>query len=260
MPIHEQLVAESGKEPFFVERLLWSLRDLLELALREKNFADAAAWGRRIAAVQPDGDLEFKVAPLLVASGDRDGYATYCHDLLARYGDTDRPEIAERTAKACLILPPPATDLPKLIALAQNAVDLSGDGFVLPYALAARGLAAYRQGDYAAALDWCGSDRLSRESDASFHKVQANLVSAMAHERLGHTNQARQMLTSVRSILREADEQSTNKPADGNWHDWLIARALEQEAVAVIKSEAALDASRESRNVKLSDDAAAESR
>jgi serine/threonine protein kinase/tetratricopeptide (TPR) repeat protein len=255
LPIHEKLVAQSGQEPFFVERLLWSRRELLELALREKHFADAAAWARSMAAAQPDGDLEFKVAPLLVACGDRDGYAGYCHDLLDRYVNTDRPEIAERTAKACLILPPPATDLPTLVALAQKALDLSGDGFVLPYALASRGLAAYRQGDFAAALQWCGTDRLSRESDTSFHKLQVNLVLAMAHQRLGHPDQAQQLLTSARSILREADEQPINKLTGGGWHDWLIARALEREAWGVINTEAALEASIASPNVKSSDDA-----
>jgi hypothetical protein len=111
-------------------------------------------------------------------------------------------------------------------------VELSDSDYILPFAVFTRGLAAYRQSDFEAAIEWCGSQRIQR-GKVWFRDVQADLVLAMAHQRLLHPAEASHALEAAQRRLNARKFEPTDR---GSWHDWLICRALEREAVALINS------------------------
>jgi tetratricopeptide (TPR) repeat protein len=234
LSLHEALLKES---PTYVASVLWDQQRLVELALRQKDYAEATRRVRVVATMHPDDDIEFKLATLLAVSGDREGYAECCNELINRYAETDRPEMAERTAKVCLILPSATADLSKAVALAQKAADL--DGGILPFALTTCALAAYRQGDHAAALQYLRSDSLPGESDQSFLKTIGNLVAAVAHQQLGHAEEAQQLLAQARAAIENAAKN--NATYLGDWHAWLMCQILQREAVFLVEGGTAGD-------------------
>ncbi len=86
----------------------------------------AAAEVRQITELDPSDHWNFFVlAPLLIQNGDVPGYQKNCRTMLALFGNSDTPAIAERVAKACLLLPSAisADDLAKIGRLATLAVD-----------------------------------------------------------------------------------------------------------------------------------------
>jgi tetratricopeptide (TPR) repeat protein len=104
-----------------------------------------AACGRAIALGSEDHDAWNHAAILWARSGDRAGYRAHCRRMLAQFGSTTDPIIAERTAKACLLVPLGGTEQESACELADRAASLARDHWVLPWAEATRGLAAYRR-------------------------------------------------------------------------------------------------------------------
>ena len=68
--------------------------------------------------------------------------------MVERFGRTDNPEIAARTAMGCLLLPLPGPEGDAARLLAERAIALSGSHSVHPYAELASGLADYRAGRF----------------------------------------------------------------------------------------------------------------
>src|SRR5262249_42241549 len=120
----------------------------------------AADYARAVKASPPRADLWCDYAPLLIQAGDRDGYRALRPRLLDEYGTTTDPVVAERVAKACLLVE--GGDLDRVMRLITTALGGGGAGFevspsyplsLLPYAQLVRGMAEYRGGKHAAALD-----------------------------------------------------------------------------------------------------------
>src|SRR5262249_7024902 len=61
-------------------------------------------------------------APLRLLLDDVEGYRQDCREMLARFSRTDDPTVADRTAKACLLLPDAVGDLAPVLQLAERAV------------------------------------------------------------------------------------------------------------------------------------------
>src|SRR5260370_16813676 len=61
--------------------------------------------------VPTDHEAYHSLATLLVQVGDLGEYRRHCERTLRQFAGTSDPSIAERMAKDCLILPPPAPDL-----------------------------------------------------------------------------------------------------------------------------------------------------
>jgi hypothetical protein len=126
-----------------------------------------------------------------------------------------------------------------------------------------KALAAYRQEDFGAAIDWCSPARVPRvgiERWVWFRDVQADLVVAMAHPRLGHQAEASQSLEAAQKILNRASQQFEQHDLKRSWHDLLTCRPLEREAVALIKGASPVDATTTPQNTKSSGDSDPEPR
>jgi hypothetical protein len=81
------------------------------------------------------------VATLLAHGGDTAGYRKHCHEMLARFGGTINAPIAERTVKACLLLPLDGPDLKATSQLADTAITVGAQDAWAPFYLLAKGLA-----------------------------------------------------------------------------------------------------------------------
>ncbi len=171
------------------------------------------------------------LAPLLAHANDQAAYRRLSQQALRQFSATRDPAVGASLTKACLLLPPAPSDLPALKRMMETAVAAGATQAAWPDLELAAGLAEYRQGNFTAALEWL--QRLAKPDDNTTGCVLAWLGSALAQQRLGHADPARQALTQA---LRLA---SARGPAlDGpDWSERLAALVLEREARALIVQE-----------------------
>jgi len=160
-------------------------------ALVERGFAHvmegewqkAAADWDRIVRWKPDDHWSwYHSAPLHLQIGDPAGYRQVCREMLARFGNTDNPQIAERVAKTCSLAPDAVPDLGPVLKLADRAVTGMEKNGLYRWFVLAKGMAEYRGGHDAVAVDWM--DRFSPRIDGNPSDATAFAVLAMAKHRL----------------------------------------------------------------------------
>jgi tetratricopeptide (TPR) repeat protein len=190
-----------------------------------------AACGRAI-ALDPDFHDSWNNAAILWArTGDRAGYLGHCRRMLDRFGPTTDPIIAERTAKACLLVSLGGPEQAAACDLADRAVALAQDHWVVPWAEATRALAVYRRAQFAEGVAW--ADRsLARAAGYWNCELPAHLVRAMALARLGRRDEARASLARASDLYRTTFAQPGGWAAGGEWHDPVICEVLRREAEA----------------------------
>ena len=142
--------------------------------------------------------------------------------MLERFGKTTDPVVAERTARACLLLPASGDELERAAALADRAVATGAKHRYFGYFLAAKGLAEYRLGRFDSAI---GS--LQQAEARRVTMPVTRLALAMARQRSGQTRQAREILAAA---LQSYDWSETTAYVPDMW----IADVLRREAVAVV--------------------------
>jgi serine/threonine protein kinase len=168
------------------------------------------------------------LGPLLVQTGDLGAYRTLCERALSQFGETADPTTAEQIAKYCMMLPPPATSLKRLAKLADSALAAGPTNTAPAHYEFVKGLAEYRQGHFAGALEWL---RKSAEQEGvPARAAQAYAAMAMAEYQLGQTNAARAALTQGIKIA----ETELAKSGRIDWNDGLIAQFLLREAHGLV--------------------------
>jgi len=186
-------------------------------------------------ALNPDENLNwYQLAPLLLETGDTGGYREHCHAMLARFGTTNAPPIAGRTAKVCLLLPLGGADLAAATKLAETAVTLGEDDPWAAYNEFAKGLAEYRQANFAQAVEWT-QKALSQPGTGLDTHVQAYSVLALALHRLNKAGEAREALSKATELAGAKLPGLDSGDLGPNWHDWIIAQTLLREAKALIE-------------------------
>ena len=90
----------------------------------------------------------YEYAEFCLFIGQEEEYRRARRTLLATFGTSNDPLVAEETARACLLLPGDGDELRQIVALADRAtaVDRSEQPWVYPFAVFVKGLAEYRQG------------------------------------------------------------------------------------------------------------------
>jgi tetratricopeptide (TPR) repeat protein len=196
--------------------------------------AEAIAVLDRLAGSHPDEHDAWNYSAILRAwTGDRSGYRRHRLRMLDAFSGTRTPEIAERTAKACLLLPLGGAEQDAACRLAEGALTMSRNNWVLPWARVTGGLADYRRGRFAdavAAVDSC----LSRGRLDWNCELPAHLVRAMALSRLGRPGEARATLGRASELYRRCVSRPGGPIPGGNWADRLIGEVLLREAEALI--------------------------
>jgi len=219
-----------------------SPRLLVRLALeqaqshaRQGQWREAAAAMTRAVELDPANHFHYhQLAPLLVASGDLAGYRKYRQQIVARFCDTKNPTTAERMAKACLILPDAEMDFAFIQQMVGVAMSADPNSSLFQYSQFGSGLAAYRQGDYASALEHLQPLLTKPPPDPNLGAA-AWLVMAMARHGLNQPDEARAALAQGLEITRTRLPKLEDGDIGGSWNDWIIAHTLLREAQALIE-------------------------
>jgi len=182
-----------------------------------------AAWREELNAGPPKHDAWFGYAELCLFLEREEEYRSARRDLLAHFGSATDPTIAERTGRACLLLPAVEAELQQAVALTERAIAAgrAGREFAYPYCLFAEGLARYRQGRFDEAIE------LMTGEAASVMGPSPRLVVAMAQHQKGEKEEAN---LSLAAAIRSYDWSESN--ADN--HDAWIAHILRREAETLI--------------------------
>jgi tetratricopeptide (TPR) repeat protein len=213
------------------------LRNRAEFHARRGRWNEAAVDLTKVVELDPDThDPWYFLAPLLLRNGEIEAYRRHCHAMLLRFGGSTVPVVAERTAKACLLLHFSDSDLALATGLAQTAVLAGPDHPFRGYFQFVKGLAEYRLGQYAHAEGWLRQSLAANNSGNLV--ILARLALTMTCHQLGKTNVARYALVDA----FEFGEKSFVNPATSdfgeNWHDVLISHILLEEAKALVGEDA----------------------
>jgi eukaryotic-like serine/threonine-protein kinase len=233
-------------DPELLHRVLEVRDRVLELDLLRSNanyHARAGQWTNAIAGFSKLIEMKpnehwyhFYLAALLAQSGDLEGYRRHCAHMLALFGATNNPVIADRIGKACLIIPAKGIDLDAAERLADTAVTRGKGHPGFAYFEFAKGLAEYRQGHFAGAIDWMqrvlSTPGLDDNRDAA-----AWLVLAMAQHEAGKPVEARAALHNATQIIGTKMPALESGDIGDAWNDWIIAHALLKEAQGLIEGD-----------------------
>jgi hypothetical protein len=145
----------------------------------------------------------------------------------------------EWTAKACSILPSGSkAEREAALALARKGVQLDKDGKWRKYTLLALGMAEYRSGHYAAALEALeAADKAGPNNLPSNPQVTgiAAFYRAMSLFRQGKEDSSRKLALAAAATMKPLPKDEQNPLANSATHDDLILWLAYKEAKAMIK-------------------------
>jgi serine/threonine-protein kinase len=199
-------------------------REVRGILMRQGRADEArVAWQAALQASPPEHAAWYGYAEYCLFLGEEEEYRRARQALLHRFGPTTDPQTAERTARACLLLPASGNELRQAVALAERAAaaDRAKYRGLHAYFLFARGLAEYRQGRFDRAV-------CALRGDASRVLGPApRLVLAMALHRSGQVAEARETLAAAVSAHDWRADQARDQ-------DGWICHALRREAEGLI--------------------------
>jgi tetratricopeptide (TPR) repeat protein len=194
--------------------------------------------------LQPENhEHYYALAALLVQQRDQESYRRICDQIRSRFrGTTNDPDIANRMAKACLMLPSSGSDLTLEsswadIALALDKSDKGDSDFWI-----CKGLSEYRQCHFASAIQWV-QKALAQAGKRPVLYLQAWIVVAMAEHQLKQVDAARDALAKgVQIAEQEMPQHGTDGIGVGHqtWINWIMGHALLREARALIQNSSAV--------------------
>jgi eukaryotic-like serine/threonine-protein kinase len=205
------------------------------LARRGRWAESAVALDENLRLFPVDHWSWYRVATLRLYRGDLEGYRQACREMLDRFGDSDRPDVAERIAKACSLAPDAHVDSERILNLADRAVSGTEGHEWYRHFLLAHIMARFRAGQDQEAAD---ALRLFKpEPDGWRYDATAFAILAMVQNRLGHRDDARAALGRCRAIIADKrPDVAAGQVLDKDWHDWLQAELLWREANALLQS------------------------
>jgi WD40 repeat protein/serine/threonine protein kinase/Flp pilus assembly protein TadD len=197
------------------------------------------AWDKVVELDPSDHWAWYQCAPLHLHLGDVDDYRRLCRDMLRRFGQTDNPILAERTAKACLLLPDAVADQQLVQQLAQRTVTGTEKHAFYGFFRLVKGIAEYRAGHWEEAIHSLEDSQKYPTTSTRQYKMLSGLFLAMAHHHRGRAGEARQAFRQATDLL-DADIRKW-KPEDANMgnHDWFLAMIIRKEAEALLEGKEA---------------------
>jgi serine/threonine protein kinase len=204
---------------------------------RSGNWARAATNFTRLVELIPTEPLPYYfLEPLLVETGDLEGYESYRQRILKQFADARLPVTIERMLKACLLLPPRESDLAGVESLAK-ALSSLGPRFLAQDSFhVARGLFEYREGHYGKAIGFLKNVGAGQQNANPNLAAQACLITAMAQWQLERIEEAR--TTLARCPVTPEDNSAKSKARDlgSAWSEWLFTQALRRETKALFEA------------------------
>ncbi|MBC8867790.1 MAG: redoxin domain-containing protein, partial [Planctomycetes bacterium] len=196
------------------------------------HWKEAAADYVKAVELEPDNDIYWlRAAPLLALADDLEEYRRLCQQMIERFGVTKEPARADKTIKACLLLP--GTEVPDSL---RQVLETALDGGKAPkwfygWGYATQALMSFRDGDAEDAVRWV---RKSQETEtyAEFGSLRAFalLLLSMAQHELEKEDEARKSYDeALKLVYDHLNEPIGDDPANIE-HDWLIAQIIRREA------------------------------
>jgi tetratricopeptide (TPR) repeat protein/serine/threonine protein kinase len=209
-----------------------SNRGLVHVNLRQYDKA-LADWNQAIEMNPANTMLWHFRALLLLEVKDRARYRKSCADMLEHFGRTASADDAYLTVWTFVVVPDSTENWTPLVQLARKVSTAKRARLDRRFVI---GAVFYRAGRLEDALRRLteAEAALQKEKDSSA-AVYTWIFLAMAHQRLGHNEQAKKWLVrAVRDIDQSAAKDATNADPDG-WNQRLIIRLLRGEAEALVK-------------------------
>jgi tetratricopeptide (TPR) repeat protein len=181
-----------------------------------------------------DDFARYQGAALYLYLGNVQRHQELCRELLDNSRNTNNPETAERAAKVCLATAQGLQERQDAFERAERAVRLGANHRSLYWFELARGMSAFRQGDWDDALRWL--DRSLQGGDAYCAPI-AETFRAMALHRLARSQEAVAALSSADAHFSQLTDHLSreNLGAYGpNWHDGLLYQVIRREAESVL--------------------------
>ncbi len=201
---------------------------------RSGKWREAAAEFARMVKWEPTNHLYYHaLAPLLVAAADTAAYQRCCAEELHRFGRTRNPSVAERMAKDCLFALPTGARPERADLWADTAVREGARSPDLAYFQFAKGLAEYRLGNFANAVEW--TDKVIKAGGVTFRNAEAYLVLGMAQWKLKQQAASRASIAKGVGIIDADFPKLEEGDLGGAWIDWIMARQLRREAEALLE-------------------------
>jgi eukaryotic-like serine/threonine-protein kinase len=210
------------------------------------RWKEAAADLSRALELSPENHLIWhNLAVVLVQESRLELYREHCAKSIERFGNTADALTAERIAKDCMILPASGVDLDRVARMTQTALRgtnyPSGQGWSHAWCQLTKGLADYRQGHFASAVDWAEKGlRADQEGDVGGYRecnVEAYTVQAMAYHQLNQPDKARAALAKGSELATTKLAKIEDGDLGGGWQDVIIAQVLLREAKALIEGQ-----------------------
>lgn len=190
--------------------------------LQERRWAELQPfWGKILEGNRPDHDDWYGYAELCLYLGMEEEYRRARKVLLERFASTNSATTAERTARACLLLPASEEELSKAASLAELAmrVDPKQAKSLYAHFLFAKGLAKYRLRYFEEAID------ILRGEASKMPGPLPQLVLSMALHQAGKEAEAQRTLASA-MLNHEWRERQVNS-SDG-WIRHVLRREAER--------------------------------
>jgi Flp pilus assembly protein TadD len=182
---------------------------------------------------EPDEKAWYSRAMLHLRDGNLDGYRQICSDMLQGFG--------EGATWTCTLSPNSGADPERIVSLAEKSLAISSRDH---WHVNQLGAALYRAGRFEVAVK-----QLTEATELSSHPYRTNMLCtwfflAMAHHRLGHTDEARRWFDKAMQGTAEALKSRTESleksgNRDGvippNWSRKLTLRLLRGEAKELIQ-------------------------
>jgi serine/threonine protein kinase len=213
--------------------------------------AERGEWVRALAQytqafdTQPPGDpyAWFEYACLSAQCGGSAGYEKVCRRMRQQFGNSAYEDAVAVLAHAWLLAP---IDPPVAFKLAERRLAMtqppSGH---YGWSVHLFGMANYRAGQNQQAVEWLNKG-LQVEPDSRIPKGQLQVLGwlglALAHDRLGHADEARSWFDKAQRWLKETTPKNLDKgsrfaPPGWPWRDWLLVQISYREAEEAMRKQ-----------------------
>lgn len=205
---------------YSIQRGLW--RNAETKLIQIRDFLPATDW------------TWLHLAAIFAHRSSTNNFSEHVKAILRQSADTDDPSVAERAAKAALLLP--TTDrviLEWANEAADKALRLGSNHGWLTYFQAVKGLAEFRLGHFQASTNWLEL-ALKRRGDIKELDAFVFAVLAMARHHLGEVHDARRALAAAKVLIKTRMPGLDSGNLGDGWWDVLNANILVREAERVL--------------------------
>jgi serine/threonine protein kinase/tetratricopeptide (TPR) repeat protein len=206
-----------------------------ELGQWEKAAADYA----KAVELKPDqAEYWYRFALVRLGAADTKGYRDICTSILERFGKTEDLDIAYWVVWPCVLAPDAVAQPAVLVTLAEKSVAKNATNFDYLNTL---GAALYRAGRFEESARRLGEAATAHKPESNQLLVYNWFFLAMAHHRLGHTEEARKWLEKTIEWMDQAGQEQ-GKDVAGKvpmpWNRRLTLQLLRGEAETLIQGTA----------------------